>query len=82
MDVFIELLWGGLTALADYLSFHVLTCLVPAFFIAGAIAALVSQGAVIKYLDLIVDSLEKLSERAIPRVRDKTVYKALLRRQQ
>ena len=49
MDVFIELLWGGLTALAEYLSLHVLTCLVPAFFIAGAIAALVSQGAVLKY---------------------------------
>jgi len=49
MGVFIELLWGGLTALAEYLSLHVLTCLVPAFFIAGAIAALVSQGAVLKY---------------------------------
>jgi len=49
MDVFIELLWGGLTALADYLSFHVLTCLVPAFFVAGAIAVFISQGAVLKY---------------------------------
>jgi uncharacterized membrane protein YraQ (UPF0718 family) len=29
---------------------HVLTCLVPAFFIAGAIAVFVSQAAVIKYL--------------------------------
>ncbi len=29
---------------------HVLTCLVPAFFIAGAIAAFVSQAAVMKYL--------------------------------
>jgi len=29
---------------------HVLLCLVPAFFIAGAIAAFVSQGAVMKYL--------------------------------
>jgi len=49
MDVFIELLWGGLTALTDYLSFHVLTCLVPAFFVAGAIAVFISQGAVLKY---------------------------------
>ena len=28
---------------------HVLTCLIPAFFIAGAIANFVSQGAVLKY---------------------------------
>jgi uncharacterized membrane protein YczE len=82
MDVFIDILWCDLTTLAEYLSFQVVTCLIPAFFIAGAIAIFISQGAVIKYLDLIVDSLEKLSERAIPRVRDKTVYKALLRRQQ
>ena len=29
---------------------HVLLCLVPAFFIAGAISVFVSQGAVLKYL--------------------------------
>ncbi|HOO57367.1 MAG TPA: permease [bacterium] len=33
----------------DYARLHVLTCLVPAFFIAGAIAVFVSQGAVMKY---------------------------------
>ncbi len=33
----------------EYLSAHVLTCLVPAFFIAGAIAVFVSQTAVLKY---------------------------------
>jgi len=33
-----------------YAQEHVLLCLVPAFFIAGAIAAFVSQGAVMKYL--------------------------------
>ena len=32
-----------------YAQKHVLTCLVPAFFIAGAISVFVSQGAVIKY---------------------------------
>ena len=32
----------------EYLSAHVLTCLVPAFFIAGAIAVFVSQGAVLR----------------------------------
>jgi len=35
--------------LQEYVREHVLLCLVPAFFIAGAIANFVSQGAVIKY---------------------------------
>ena len=39
----------GWAALAEYLSAHVLTCLVPAFFIAGAIAVFVSQNAVLRY---------------------------------
>jgi len=49
MDVFIDLLRGGVNALSEYLSGHVLTCLVPAFFIAGAIAVFISQAAVLKY---------------------------------
>jgi uncharacterized protein len=36
--------------LQDYARAHVLTCLVPAFFIAGAIGVFVSQAAVLKYL--------------------------------
>lgn len=35
--------------LQEYAQQHVLTCLVPAFFIAGAIAVFVSQAAVLKY---------------------------------
>ena len=34
----------------DYARAHVLFCLVPAFFIAGAIGVFVSQGSVMKYL--------------------------------
>ncbi|MCJ7498500.1 MAG: permease [candidate division Zixibacteria bacterium] len=45
----VEVLNGGVKALIEYLSAHVLTCLVPAFFIAGAIAVFVSQAAVMKY---------------------------------
>ena len=41
-----KLLAGGVSALWDYLSAHVLSCLVPAFFIAGAISVFVSQAAV------------------------------------
>jgi len=39
----------GWNALLEYLSAHVLTCLIPAFFIAGAIAVFVSKDAVMKY---------------------------------
>lgn len=36
--------------LQDYVREHVLLCLIPAFFIAGAISNFISQGAVLKYL--------------------------------
>ncbi len=36
--------------MADYAREHVLLCLVPAFFIAGAISVFVSQQSVMKYL--------------------------------
>lgn len=45
----IELLRGGLNGLVEYLSLHVLACLVPALFIAGAISVFASQAAVLKY---------------------------------
>ncbi|MDM7939368.1 MAG: permease [Methanothrix sp.] len=45
----IAALQAGLTTLMEYLSAHVLTCLVPAFFIAGAIAALLRKETVLKY---------------------------------
>lgn len=41
---------GGLDSLASYLAAHVLLCLVPAFFIAGALSALVPQQSIIRYL--------------------------------
>ncbi len=49
MEVLVQLLQGGWNALLEYLSAHVLTCLVPAFFIAGAIAVFVSQDAILRY---------------------------------
>jgi uncharacterized membrane protein YraQ (UPF0718 family) len=49
MTVFIDLLQAGWNGLLDYLSAHVITCLVPALFIAGAISAFVSQAAILKY---------------------------------
>lgn len=43
-------IYEGWLGLVDYLSAHVLFCLVPAFFIAGAINSLVDSQAVLKYL--------------------------------
>ncbi|MFC1993537.1 permease [Chloroflexota bacterium] len=49
MEVLVQVLHGGWNALLEYLSAHVLTCLIPAFFIAGAIAVFISQASVLKY---------------------------------
>src|SRR5512134_1019714 len=40
----------GLNLLQEYARLHVLTCLVPAFFIAGTIAVYVKKEAVMKFL--------------------------------
>jgi len=48
--IFTELIIAGLNAVVEYASAHVLTCLVPAFFIAGAMSALIPKESVIKYL--------------------------------
>ncbi|MDD1707740.1 MAG: permease [Methanoregulaceae archaeon] len=42
-------LLSGLNAVIEYLAAHVVTCLVPAFFIAGAIAVFVRKEAILKY---------------------------------
>jgi hypothetical protein len=49
MDFILNMLSNGAAALFDYLSAHVLTCLVPAFFIAGGVAVFIAAPAVIKY---------------------------------
>jgi uncharacterized membrane protein YraQ (UPF0718 family) len=46
----LELLQSGLGGLAAYLAAHVLLCLLPAFFIAGALAALLPKEAITRYL--------------------------------
>ena len=45
-----EVLFGGVLSLADYLSLHVLLCLIPAFFIAGAMVVFVPKEAIVKYM--------------------------------
>ncbi len=50
MDLIIAALQGGAASLAAYLAAHVLLCLVPAFFIAGALSALVPQQSILRFL--------------------------------
>lgn len=49
-EYFIYLLQSGLASLASYLAAHVLLCLVPAFFIAGGLSALVPKGIITRLL--------------------------------
>ncbi|MHC1594988.1 MAG: permease [Methanotrichaceae archaeon] len=48
-EIVLPSLLAGIDALLEYLSAHVLTCLIPAFFIAGAITALLKKETVLKY---------------------------------
>ena len=50
MELFVNLLLAGLIALKDYIALHVVTCLIPAFLLAGAIVTFVSRETIIGYL--------------------------------
>jgi uncharacterized membrane protein YraQ (UPF0718 family) len=54
MSNFIEIIQGALDSafltLLDYLSLHVLLCLVPAFFIAGAMSCFIPKDLIIRYI--------------------------------
>lgn len=45
-----DLLHAGWLALADYIALHVLTCLLPAFLLAGAMVSFVSRETILHYL--------------------------------
>ncbi len=50
MDFLLHLLKGGAGSLAAYLAAHVLLCLLPAFFIAGAMTALIPKASITRWL--------------------------------
>lgn len=50
MDWITWMLQSGFSSLASYLAAHVLLCLVPAFFIAGAMTALIPKEAITRFL--------------------------------
>jgi uncharacterized membrane protein YraQ (UPF0718 family) len=45
-----DLLWAGVVALEEYIALHVLTCLVPAFLLAGAMVTFISRETILHYL--------------------------------
>ena len=50
MELLLKMIHGGAGSLAAYLAAHVLLCLLPAFFIAGAMAALIPKASITRWL--------------------------------
>jgi uncharacterized membrane protein YraQ (UPF0718 family) len=50
IEKFLDLAMGGLIALEDYIAAHVLTCLIPAFLLAGAMVTFVNREAILDHL--------------------------------
>lgn len=46
----LELIFAGLLALKEYIAEHVITCLVPAFLLAGAMVTFINREAILNYL--------------------------------
>ena len=44
------LFFAGILAIQDYVATHVLTCLLPAFLLAGAMVAFINQEAILSHL--------------------------------
>lgn len=57
----LELIYAGLEALQDYIALHVLTCLIPAFLLAGAMVTFVSKEAIIYYLGSAANKLRSFA---------------------
>jgi uncharacterized membrane protein YraQ (UPF0718 family) len=55
------LLFAGLVALRDYIATHVLTCLVPAFLLAGAMVTFISRDTILDYLGEKANKLRSFS---------------------
>jgi len=50
MEFILGLVYAGLEALKDYIALHVITCLIPAFLLAGAMVTFISKETIIYYL--------------------------------
>lgn len=45
-----ELITAGLAALREYIALHVITCLIPAFLLAGAMVTFISRETILRYM--------------------------------
>lgn len=57
----LELIFSGLLALKDYILHHVLTCLIPAFLLAGGMVSFFNKEAIISYLGEKASKLKSFS---------------------
>jgi hypothetical protein len=57
----LELLLAGLNSLKEYIAVHVLTCLVPAFLLAGAMVSFISKEVIIAHLGHAASKLKSFS---------------------
>jgi uncharacterized membrane protein YraQ (UPF0718 family) len=56
-----DLVIAGLLAIKDYVATHVLTCLIPAFLLAGAMVAFINQEAILRHLGAKANKLKSFS---------------------
>jgi uncharacterized membrane protein YraQ (UPF0718 family) len=56
-----EVLKGGIFALKDYIATHVLTCLIPAFLLAGGMVSFINKEIIINYLGEKVSKIKSFS---------------------
>ncbi|WP_158855426.1 permease [Halorhabdus sp. CUG00001] len=61
VELLVQILRAGIDETLSYLTLHVITCLVPAFFIAGGISAVLSDHFVKKYLSAQAPKLQAYS---------------------
>lgn len=59
--MFKEIIYGGFFALKDYVATHVLTCLIPAFLLAGGMVSFINRETIINHLGERVNKLKSFS---------------------
>lgn len=57
----LELVYAGLEALKEYIALHVITCLIPAFLLAGAMVTFFSKETIIYYLGAAAHKLKSFA---------------------
>lgn len=61
MELIYELLTAGFLSLKEYVAFHIVTCLIPAFLLAGGMVTFVSRETIIYYLGATAEKLRSFA---------------------